>query len=173
MEVFRVMLCDRKEVGKVINSRFCRCILKFTVLFSRPAVGWNHTTCSMFQRLQGKVSGSRHEVPRQLRRDGKSLPIPKPFPSQYHTSALEASFTFYLRYQEFSSWGKHIPIHRTCSVYKEHLLRALWWKNFYILGNFYITKVQIFEDSAKVVLIFTIKKKMSSWQLLFCDLKHA
>lgn len=32
--------------------------------------------------------------------------------------------------------------------------------------------MQIFEDSAKFILIITIKKKMSSWQLLFCGLKH-
>lgn len=33
--------------------------------------------------------------------------------------------------------------------------------------------MQNLEDSAKFILIFKIKKKLSPWQLLFCDLKHA
>lgn len=100
-------------------------------------------------------------------------PTPKPFPSQCHISALKASFTFHLHVRNSQARESIFPVHRTCSVYKEHLLWGLRWIKFYILYNFYITKVQIFEDSAKFILIIMIKKKMSLWQLLFCGLKHA
>lgn len=102
--VFRVLLCNCKEVGKVINSHFCRVhseiygsLQQTSKLFFHRARLEPHYLLNVSILTSGKSQWDQGSSTKTVKKKGwKSLPAPKPFLRQCHLRALKASFTFYL-----------------------------------------------------------------------------
>lgn len=123
------MLCNHKEVGKVINSHFCHVHseiyggLQQTSSSSFTVTGWNHTTCSAFQsyfRESAVGLGMKHQDSSEM---AEESPTPKPFPTQCHISAMKASFPYYVHVRSSHTGESVSPYTRravlTSSIFSE------------------------------------------------------